>query len=108
ALMAGENVSEPIVRKVFSTALDYVVHCDLDDINRVGSGEGIRRQVTEIIAMVPSLHDSFSTEPLFQRGALGKPLEWTGALPVDAELIERSLPPGLTLRGILEGRVSPL
>jgi hypothetical protein len=28
ALMAGENVTEPIVRKVFSEAINLVVHVD--------------------------------------------------------------------------------
>ncbi len=32
ALMAGENVTERIVRKVFSQALDVVVHLDRDDV----------------------------------------------------------------------------
>ena len=30
--MAGENVTERIVRKVFSEALDLVVHLDRDDL----------------------------------------------------------------------------
>jgi pilus assembly protein CpaF len=108
AIMAGENVSEPIVRKVFASAIDLVVHCDLDDVNRVSDVAGIRRQVMEIIAVVPALHDDFSTEPIFHREAIGKPLEWSGALPANAEAIERSLPDGITLRAILEGRVNPL
>jgi pilus assembly protein CpaF len=104
AIMAGENVAEPVVRRVFGSSLDVVVHLDLDDPNRVRPGEGLRRQVVEILALVPALHDDFSTEPLFVRNALGKPLEWTGALPPNADLLERSLPDGWTLRGILEGR----
>jgi pilus assembly protein CpaF len=108
AIMAGENVTESIVRKVFASAIDLVIHCDLDDVNRASDLAGIRRQVTEIIAVVPSLHDDFSTEPIFYREAIGKPLEWTGALPARSEIIERCLPEGITLRGILESRVSPL
>ena len=34
ALMAGENVTERIVRKVFGEALDLVVHLDRDDLAR--------------------------------------------------------------------------
>ena len=34
ALMAGENVTERIVRRVFSQALDVVVHVDRDDASR--------------------------------------------------------------------------
>jgi pilus assembly protein CpaF len=108
AIMAGENVSEPIVRKVFASALDFVVHLDLDDPNRVDPEAGLRRRVMEIIAVVPSLHDDFSTEPIFQRASLGAPLEWTGVLPADATLLERSLPAGMSLRSILEGRNLPL
>ncbi|MDQ3974192.1 MAG: CpaF/VirB11 family protein, partial [Actinomycetota bacterium] len=104
AIMAGENVSEPVVRKVFSTAIDVVVHLDLDDANRANPAEGIRRQVTEIIAVVPSLHDDFSTDPVFYRQSLGQPLQWTGMLPPNAAVVERALPEGLTLRAILEGR----
>ncbi len=108
AIMAGENVTETIVRKVFASAIDVVVHLDRDDINRADHRHGIRRQVMEILAIVPSLHADFSTEPIFVRKELGKPLVWTGAVPPAAERIERALPEGFTLRAILEGRSSPL
>src|SRR3954447_22777261 len=53
ALMAGENVTESIVRRVFVEARDLVVHVDRDDTSQ---SEGrVRRQVTEITAVVPSL-----------------------------------------------------
>jgi pilus assembly protein CpaF len=113
AIMAGENIAEPVVRRVFASALDLVVHCDLDEPPR-GDGasdgpfeKGLRREVTEIIAVVPALHDDFSTEPVFARERLGKPLEWTGMVPPWAERVERSLPDGVGLRALLEGRVSP-
>jgi pilus assembly protein CpaF len=108
AIMAGENVREDIVRRVFSSALDVVVHLDRDDINRAEAGTGIRRQVMEVIAVLPSMTDDFTTEVLFRRDRLGEPLKWTGALPPDADRIARALPPGMTLPAILEGRVSPL
>jgi pilus assembly protein CpaF len=79
ALMAGENVTEHIVRKVFSEAIDLVVHVDRDD---VAHGDmGLRRQVTEITAVSPSLAEGFTCEPIFVRRGLGQPLEWTGAAP---------------------------
>ena len=106
AIMAGENVGERIVRQVFASTLDLVVHCDLEDDDE--RGQGIRRQVTEVIAVVPALHDDFSTEPIFHRAHLGAPLEWTGALPPRIDLVDRVLPDGLSVRGICEGRVSPL
>jgi pilus assembly protein CpaF len=105
AIMAGENVGESIVRKVFSTALDFVVHLDRDDVNRLGPDEEARRQVMEVLAVVPAMTDDFSTEPIFVREALGKPLVWTGAYPPEVELIERSLPEGTTMTPILEGRI---
>src|SRR5690349_14770677 len=100
ALMAGENVSERIVRKVFSEALDLVVHVDRDDVAR---GGGIRRQITEITAVTPALHDSFTCEPLFVRRSLGQPLEWTGAVPERLEArIARVVPGAAGLRELLE------
>jgi pilus assembly protein CpaF len=79
ALMAGENVTEHIVRKVFSEAIDLVVHVDRDDV--VHGEQRIRRQVTEITAVSPSLAEGFTCEPIFVRRGLGQPLEWTGAVP---------------------------
>ena len=86
ALMAGENVTERIVRKVFSESLDAVVHLDRDDLLHEGTS-AIRRQVMEIAAVVPALRDDFTIEPLFVREHLGAPLRWTGALPT--RLVER-------------------
>ncbi len=78
ALMAGENIPEKVVRKVFASSIDLVVHLDRDVDPDTG---GIRRRTTEIRALVPSLHDDFSTEPLFERPDIGAPLRWTGAMP---------------------------
>ncbi|MCU1456494.1 MAG: Type secretion system hydrolase TadA/VirB11/CpaF, TadA subfamily [Actinomycetia bacterium] len=108
ALMAGENVAERVVRKVFSESLDLVVHVDRDDQPTEGR-PGIRRQVMEITAVVPALTDDFTVEPIFRRQALGAPLEWTGTCPEGlADRIDRTLPEGMTVRGILEGRCDPL
>jgi pilus assembly protein CpaF len=103
ALMAGENVREQIVRRVFSESLDLVVHLDRDDVPPEAGG-GIRRQVMEITAVVPALSDDFTCEPVFVREALGRPLEWTGAVPERlARRVARALPSGQTLRSVLEG-----
>ena len=83
ALMAGENVTERIVRKVFSESLDVVVHVDRDDV--AGDADAVRRQVTEIVAVVPALRDDFTVEPLFTRERIGAPLRWTGAVPARLE-----------------------
>ncbi len=77
ALMAGENVTESIVRRVFSNALDVVVQ-----IGRVVEGTGsVRREVSEILAVHGAASDGFVTEPLFRRDAPGAPLEWQGSFP---------------------------
>ena len=79
ALMAGENVNERIVRRIFSEALDVVIHVDRE----TGSDDDgdLVRQVTEIAAVVPALRDGFTLEPLFVRADVGSPLRWTGAMP---------------------------
>ncbi|MGQ0825028.1 MAG: CpaF family protein [Actinomycetota bacterium] len=102
ALMAGENVTEHIVRKVFTEALDLVVQLDRDDVPR-GAKDGLRRQVTEITAIAPTLSDDQTVEPIFVRDGLGRPLEWTGALPpVLEDRVDRALPGDLRLRRLLE------
>jgi pilus assembly protein CpaF len=100
ALMAGENVPERVVRKVFSSSIDLVVHLDRSADPADGS---IRRETMEIRAVVPALHDDFSSETIFSRSRLGAPLEWTGALPPDdlTERMERALGAGHTLRSVL-------
>jgi pilus assembly protein CpaF len=80
ALMAGENVTERVVRKVFSESLDVVVHLQRD-VRPSGDDETARRQVAEIAAVVPALRDDFTVEPLFVRDDPQAPLRWTGALP---------------------------
>lgn len=85
ALMAGENIPERVVRKVFSNSIDLVVHLDRGPSPSTG---GILRETMEIRAVVPALHEDFSTESLFARARLGSALEWTGALP-PASLVER-------------------
>lgn len=102
ALMAGENVPERVVRKVFSSSIDLVVHLD----RRIDAAESsIRRETMEVRALVPSLHDDFSTEPIFSRERLGAPMVWTGALPPE-DLVRRMedvLPERVSLTSILRG-----
>ena len=110
ALMAGENVTEPVVRKVFANTIDFVVHLDRDPITR--GTDGIRRQVLEILAVGPSLTgDEFTTDHIFLRKVLGAPLRWTGLLPPQGtvELIDRALSgSGHTLHSICEAQTTPL
>ena len=102
ALMAGENVPDRVVRKVFASSIDIVVHLDRD-IDP--SDSRIRRQTAEIRALVPSLHDDFSTEPLFIRDRLGAALEWSGALPPEslARRIQGALPAEMSVADLMEG-----
>ncbi|HEY5685226.1 MAG TPA: ATPase, T2SS/T4P/T4SS family [Acidimicrobiia bacterium] len=103
ALMAGENVTESVVRKVFSASIDLIVH--LDRAVLPGREGSLNRQVLEVLAVVPSLHDDFSTEPLFVRSAVGRPMEWTGALPPGRLMrrLERALPPGVGMADVMSG-----
>ncbi|MFZ0627622.1 MAG: ATPase, T2SS/T4P/T4SS family [Acidimicrobiia bacterium] len=102
ALMAGENVPESVVRRVFASSIDLVVHLDRD----MDQGSGaIRRQMLEIRALVPSLHDDFSTEPIFVRDRIGAPLTWTGTHPPPAlrRRLERVMPAGSDLGSLMGG-----
>ncbi len=109
AVMAGENVTESIVRRVFSSSIDLVVHLDLAMLVK-RQDEGILRQVMEILVVAPSLtSDEFTTEALFARDAVGSPMRWTGTLP-PADLtsrIQRALPPDVTVQAILSGKWRP-
>ena len=74
--MAGENVTESIVRRVFASSIDFVVHLDRDV--RPTQDEGNRRKVKEILTISPALSaEEFTTEPLFVRDNLAGPLRWT-------------------------------
>ncbi len=104
ALMAGENIGEGVVRRVLAEAIDIIVHVDRDDAGTDERGEArVRRQVKEITAVVPSLRDGQTCEPIFVREALGRPLEWTGAFPPGLEArLQRVLGPGVTARDLVE------
>ncbi len=108
ALMAGENVTEPIVRKVFASTIDFVVHLDRDAV--APDGEGLRRRTMEILAVAPTLSDDFTTEPIFLREALGKPIVWTGQLPPDevTTRVNQALGGRYDLRAICQGTETPL
>jgi len=106
ALMAGENITEHIVRKVFAESLDVVVHLDRDD-HPGDADSGVARRVMEIAVVVPSLGSDFTMEPVFRREHLSEPLQWTGALPEHlAQRVDRGLPRDLSLRRIVERSVT--
>lgn len=58
----------------------------------------------EIRAVVPALHEDFSSEPLYVRDRIGSHLDWTGATPPPgiAERMESELPPGMKLAALME------
>ena len=104
SLMAGENVPERVVRKVFSSSINLVVHLDRGmDHSRTR----MVRETMEIRAVVPALHEDFSTEAIFSRDGLGAPLTWTGALPPEglSRRIEGVLPEGSGLTSLLRNGV---
>lgn len=105
ALMAGENIPDRVVRKVFASSIDLVVHLDRGP---GGHGDGLRRETMEILALVPSLHDDFSTEALYSRRGMGEPLEWTGTVPTEAlaRRLRRCLPNGLQLADVMRTGVT--
>jgi pilus assembly protein CpaF len=102
ALMAGENVPDRVVRNIFASSIDLVVHLGRD-VDRDGT---VRRETMEIRSLVPSLHDDFSSQPLFERASPGSALSWTGAMPPEhlSRRIERLLPRATTLAELLQGR----
>jgi len=103
ALMAGENVTERVVQRVFSSALDLVVHVER---TAGDGGAGIRRCVTEITAVVPALTDGFTCEPVFVRDDVDEPLRWTGAIPDRLEArADRALGSRGALRSAIESTV---
>lgn len=79
AMMAGENVSEPAVRRIFASVIDLVVHLDRELAGRAAGP--LMRQVREITAVDVAPGGAFSTVVLFSRLRLGAPMIWTGEAP---------------------------
>ncbi|MBP9114951.1 MAG: CpaF family protein [Acidimicrobiia bacterium] len=107
SLMAGENVSENIMRKIFSSAIDVVVHVDREE--NASISDGLMRGVTEIIAVESSISDSFTTTTLFSRKTLQEQLKFSGTIPDRLiSRIEKSLPSEVTLNKICTGEIKYL
>lgn len=106
ALMAGENVPVEVVRNIFASSIDLVVHLDRD----IGPNGEVRREMVEILGLVPSLHDDFSAEPIFSRSDIGSPLQWSGAIPSEKlrRRIEHRLPSGVSMADLLGSKGNPL
>ena len=75
ALMAGENVPEPAVRKIFAQSLDFVVHLDRD-LRRPRDGDrACAVRFGDPGGRPLALHRRL-LEPIFFRRTLGEP--WCG------------------------------
>ena len=111
ALMAGENITESIVTRVFGDSIDFVVHLRRDTRPPEGPVRGVPgRRVQEIICPAASPDGSgFSSAPLFVREKPDSPLEWTGEFPLPeaAARLEGALPAGTGLERVLAGEWSP-
>ncbi|MFN8015653.1 MAG: ATPase, T2SS/T4P/T4SS family [Acidimicrobiia bacterium] len=83
SLMAGENVTERTMRNIFSSAIDIVIHVDREET--ASHENGLLRGVTEIVAVEPSLNETFTTTPLFYRENLNEELKFIGSIPKDLE-----------------------
>ena len=105
ALMAGENVSERVVQRVFASAIDLVIHLDREALGE-GRG-GPMRQVREIISVTPGRHESFSTQGLFFRPRLGERMIWDAESPPDSLVSRMERATGATLSAILNGEGWP-
>lgn len=104
SLMAGENVSENIMRNIFSSAIDIVVHVDREE--NASIADGLVRGVTEIVAVESSMSDTFTTTSIFSRKSLRDELEFNGTVPDRLiNRIEKSLPEGVTLEKICSGEI---
>ncbi len=102
SLMAGENVSESIMRNIFSSAIDIVVHVDREE--QATHENGLSRGVMEIVSVEPSMSDSFTTTTLFTRSSLGDPLTYVGPIPESLlKKINKSLPRELCLEDVVTG-----
>lgn len=107
ASMAGPNVKTSLVRSVFSSIIDLVVHVAKEP-TAASTGRAARRQVMEI-ACIPNMQGSeadFTVEPIFSRSDFGAPLQWTGSpLPTELEArIARVLRPlNMTVTDLLDG-----
>ncbi len=103
ALMAGENVSESVVRRVFVSAIDLIIHVDREAAGE-GRGESPMRQVREIISVTPGSEGSFSVHVLFSRPRLGEPMTWSGDSLPEALRVRIERAAGMPMEGILGSR----
>jgi pilus assembly protein CpaF len=95
ALMAGRNVTEPVVHRVFADAIDVVVHVDREQ--RTG------RRVVEIAAL-----SGDRCESVFVASTIERPLVWTGEIPVALEeRIDRVLADHEPVRVLIERGAIP-
>jgi pilus assembly protein CpaF len=112
AIMAGANVPAPVVRQIFSSTIDLVVHLDREDVQYKRDQTRIRRRVMQIVAVPPmqGAEVEFTVEPIFTRTHFDAPLRPTGAPLPDVlhERLDRVLRAhGSSVTDVLEGRPVP-
>lgn len=112
AMMAGENITESIVTRVFGDSIDFTVHLRRSARRTADDpmGDAPERRVQEIISLAAAPGgEGFAVAPLFVRGKPDSALEWTGELPPPetAARLEGGLPPGVGLARVMAGEWSP-
>ena len=101
-LMAGENIPERVVRKVFASSIDLVIHLERDVEPKAAAYAARRwRSGRWFLRFTKTFHPS----PCSGGIDSGGPLEWTGSMPPQALIrrLERALPEGANLTEVMEG-----
>lgn len=109
AIMAAGNVPEPTVRRIFAQTIDLVVFVAKEPTHTIDAVRGRRRAVMEIAAVSPTgtASGEFVVEPLFRRTSFDAPMQRLEGAPLGDEFrqrIDRALPAGTTVAGLLDGR----
>ena len=111
--MAAANVPEQTVRRIFAQTIDLVVFVAKEATHSVDAKRGRRRGVMEIatVSSVGGVAGEFVVEPLFRRDSFDRPLQRLEGAPLGEEFrqrLDRSLPAGVSINALLEGRASLL
>ena len=113
AIMAAANVPEQTVRRIFAQTIDLVVFVAKEATHSVDAKRGRRRGVMEIatVCSVGGVAGEFVVEPLFRRDSFDRPLQRLEGAPLGEEFrqrLDRSLPAGVSINALLDGRASLL
>ncbi len=108
AIMAGANVPEPTVRRIFAQTIDLVVFVAKEPTHTIDAARGRRRAVMEIAAVAGTTAEGseFVVEPIFRRDGFNGPLRRLEGAPLPEGLkgrLDRSLPAGVRVQQLLDG-----